>query len=108
MSNATFDELWREVYCLLDEALHLDGQVQSCRVPRERKEARVELAELYVRYIDVSNKLEDCYDQTVQPQKRPLLRRLLDSALGRVLELKHELVEVELSEYSYWDDALVR
>ena len=109
MSNATYDEIWRTAALRLEDTAQLDASVQSSKsAVRERAEARVQLADLYVRYIDVANKLEECYDQVVQPQKRPLLKRLLDSALGRVLELKHELVEVELSEYNYCDDALRR
>lgn len=108
MSNTTYDELWREAQTLLEEVIQIDSSVQSIRSVRERSEARGQLADLYIRYIVVGNKLEDCYDQVVQPQKRPLLRRLLDSTYGRVLELKHELVEVELSEYNYCDDALLR
>lgn len=108
MSNAMYDKLWREAQALLEETTQLDSLTQSSRAWQEREEARLRLAELYVRYICVGNRLEECYDQVVQPQKRPLLRRLLDSAYGRVLELKHELVELELSEYNYYDDALVR
>lgn len=44
----------------------------------------------------------------IQPQKRKLIRKLLDYTLARVLELKHELVEVDLSEYNYYDDVLVK
>ncbi|XP_031776762.1 dynein regulatory complex protein 11 [Nasonia vitripennis] len=108
MSNTTYDELWREAQTLLEDVVQIDSSVQSIRSVRERAEARSQLADLYIRYIAIGNKLEECYDQVVQPQKRPLLRRLLDSTYGRVLELKHELVEVELSEYNYCDDALLR
>lgn len=108
MSNTTYDELWREAQTQLEDVVQIDSSVQSIRSVRERAEARSQLADLYIRYIAIGNKLEECYDQVVQPQKRPLLRRLLDSTYGRVLELKHELVEVELSEYNYYDDALLR
>ncbi|XP_058792591.1 dynein regulatory complex protein 11 isoform X2 [Phymastichus coffea] len=107
MSNAMYDEIWRSTQNLLEETVQLDSMVQQTKVPRERAEVRGQLAELYVRYIDIGNKIEECYDQIVQPQKRPLLKRILDSLIGRVLELKHELVEVELSEYNYCDDALL-
>lgn len=108
MSNVLYDEIWRKTQQRLEEVVQVDTTIQSTRAIRERSEARVQTSELYVRYIEVANNLEECYDLTVQPQKRPLLRKLLDSALGRILELKHELVEIELSEYNYCDDALHR
>lgn len=71
-------------------------------------EGVVKIFFIYFRYIVCCNKLEQCYDQIIQPQKRILLRKLLDSTLGRILELKHELVEVDLSEYNYYDDVLLK
>ncbi|KAL8164760.1 UNVERIFIED_CONTAM: hypothetical protein K2H54_004085 [Gekko kuhli] len=64
------------------------------------------LATLFLRYVQIARRLEACYDQGVQPQKRPVLRRLLDAVLGRLLELKQELVDLQLSEYHYMDHVL--
>lgn len=50
--------------------------------------------------------LERCYDQIVHPQKRLLLKKILDGILGRILELKQEMVNLELSDYHYFDDLL--
>jgi hypothetical protein len=108
MSNATYDVIWREAQTSLEEVMQLDSLAQASASARERGEARAQVADLYVRYIDLGNRLELCYDRVVQPQKRALLRRLLDSAYGRVLELKHELVELELDEYNYFDEALLK
>lgn len=49
-------------------------------------------ANLYIKYIEVYKKLEDCYDQTVQPQKRTLLREMLENTMVRVIEEKIYLV----------------
>ena len=59
-----------------------------------------------VKYIQIFRKLEQCYDQVVHPQKRILLRHLLDGVTGRVLELKNELVGLEFHEVTYLDDIL--
>ncbi|KAG7260444.1 hypothetical protein CRUP_029443 [Coryphaenoides rupestris] len=64
------------------------------------------LATLYVRYVGVLRRLEGVYDQSLQPQKRLLLRGLLDGVMGRLLELKSEMVDKESSEYHYLDDIL--
>ncbi|MGH0148940.1 UNVERIFIED_CONTAM: hypothetical protein FKN15_046324 [Acipenser sinensis] len=62
------------------------------------------VATLYVRYVQIFRRLESVYDQMVHPQKRRILRQLLDGVIGRVLELKNEMVEKECSEYHYMDD----
>lgn len=62
----------------------------------------------YHRYIMVANYLDKCLDIIVQPQKRIVLRRLLDATLGRVIELKHDLVNADISETGHVDDRLSR
>jgi hypothetical protein len=64
------------------------------------------LATLYVRYVQIFRQLEEAYDQVVHPQKRKVIRKVLDGVMGRVLELKNEMVEKEFSEYHYMDDVI--
>lgn len=64
------------------------------------------VAVLYVRYLQIFRKLEKVYDLVVHPQKRRVIRVILDGVMGRVLELKNEMVEKEFSEYHYMDDVL--
>jgi len=64
------------------------------------------LATMYIKYIQIFRRLEQCYDQVVHPQKRRVLRHVLDGVMGRVLELKNEMVNLELCEYHYFDDVL--
>lgn len=61
---------------------------------------------LYVRYIQIFRKLEEVYDQVVHPQKRMDIRAILDSVMGRIMELKNEMVDKEFSEYHYVDDVV--
>ncbi|KAK0171578.1 hypothetical protein PV328_005017 [Microctonus aethiopoides] len=92
------------------------GMIQSVLLRRLSKRIRFckmlnhkEIVEKFIKmYIVICNKLEECYDQMIQPQKRRLIRKILDYTLARVLELKHELVEIDLSEYNYYDDVLVK
>ena len=42
----------------------------------------------------------------MHPQKRRTIRHLLDGVIGRVLELKNEMVTLELLEFHYFDDIL--
>lgn len=107
MSSVAYDELWREAETVLAEAIQADTALQAAKPLTDRKKAYNVIAALYVRYCLVCNKLEECYEQVIQPQKRLLIERSLNASLGRVLELKHELVNVDLSEYNYYDDALI-
>lgn len=108
MSNATYDELLSELDNELDALLQLDATIQTSKPQRDRKKVHNQTSELYVRYIVACNKLEECYDQVLQPQKRLLLKKLLDSTIGRILELKHELVEIDLCEFNCMDQVLLK
>jgi hypothetical protein len=61
---------------------------------------------MYVKYVQAFRKLEECYDQVTQSQKRRILRQVLDGVIGRIIELKHEMIALELSEYHFFDDIL--
>jgi len=50
------------------------------------------LASLYVKYIDIYRKLEECYDQMVHPQKRIYIKKILESTICRICEVKKDLV----------------
>ncbi len=50
------------------------------------------LACLYIKYIDIYRKLETCYDQIVHPQKRRFIKRVLESTICRICEMKKDLV----------------
>jgi IQ and AAA domain-containing protein len=59
-----------------------------------------------VKYVQGFRRLEECYDQITHAQKRRVLRHVLDGVIGRIIELKHEMIKLELSEYHYFDDVL--
>ena len=64
------------------------------------------LATMYVKYVQAFRKLEECYDQIGHAQKRRLMRLVLDGVMGRLIEVKHEMIKLELSEYHFLDDVL--
>ena len=47
---------------------------------------------MYVRYIDISKRVEDCYDQTVYPQMRNIIEKFLKNILCRIVQLKKEFL----------------
>ena len=40
---------------------------------------------MYIKYVLAFRKLEECYDQIVHPQKRRLIRHMLDGTIGRYM-----------------------
>lgn len=102
-----YDKFWREAQAMLADTIQIDTVLQNAKPQKDRKKAHDVISTLYVKYIVACNKLEQCYDQIIQPQKRLLIKKSLNASLGRILELKHELVNIDLSEYSYYDDVLI-
>lgn len=104
MSQKTYNEQWgqaqRELSCLLtDETPDEPPPPELDRVVFFKRVAR-----FYVRYIQVFRQLDKAYDLLVHPQKREVLREILDGVMGRLLELKKDMVEAEFSEFHYMDD----
>lgn len=60
----------------------------------------------YINYVQIFRNMENVYDQIVYLQKRMLIRKVLDGVMGRILELKNEMVELEMIEFYYFDDIL--
>ncbi|KAM9848901.1 dynein regulatory complex protein 11 [Aulostomus maculatus] len=106
MSQRTYNKLWADAQLELSRLLTEELPAVPPRPEKDRVVFFQRLAVLYVRYIQVFRQLERVYDQVVHPQKRRVLRVILDGVMGRVLELKNEMVEKEYSEYHYMDDVL--
>uniref|UniRef100_A0AAQ5ZR25 IQ motif containing with AAA domain 1 n=1 Tax=Amphiprion ocellaris TaxID=80972 RepID=A0AAQ5ZR25_AMPOC len=106
MSQRTYFQLWADVQVELRRLLDEELPAEPLRPEKDRVVFFQRLATFYVRYIQTLRQLEEAYDLMVHPQKRRLVRQILDSVMGRVLELKNEMVEKEFSEYHYMDDVL--
>nr|KAF6336719.1 IQ motif containing with AAA domain 1 [Myotis myotis] len=105
MSNAMYNEMWHQT----QEALNslLDKESQKMVEPHRNQVFIFQmLATFYIKYVQIFRNLENVYDQIVHPQKRILIRKILDGVMGRILELKNEMVELELTEFHYFDDIL--
>ncbi|XP_072496773.1 dynein regulatory complex protein 11 isoform X2 [Notamacropus eugenii] len=105
MSNASYNKLWGDA----QEALNclLEGESEKALEPPQDQVVIFQmLATFYIKYVQIFRNLENAYDQIVHPQKRILIRQVLDAVMGRILELKNEMVELEFSEFHYFDDIL--
>jgi len=74
--------------------------------PADKEASREHFGLLYIKFIQIFKKLATAYDQMTHPQKRRVLRLLLEGTMGRLLELKGVLVEIECTDYNYFDDIL--
>jgi len=106
MSHGAFNKQWADAQASIDDLLEVELPKEPAKPERDRIVAFQFLAVMYVKYIQIFRKLEECYDQVVHPQKRRILRHVLDGTMGRILELKNEMVLLEYSEYHYLDDVL--
>ncbi|KAM7011970.1 LOW QUALITY PROTEIN: dynein regulatory complex protein 11 [Tautogolabrus adspersus] len=104
--NLTYNQLWADAQLELSRLLTEELPADPPRPEKDRVVFFQRLAMLYVRYIQIFRQLEKVYDQVVNPQKRRAIRAIVDGVMGRVLELKNEMVEKEFSEYHYMDDVL--
>ncbi|GFY34994.1 IQ and AAA domain-containing protein 1 [Trichonephila clavipes] len=103
----TYNELWKLTQEELGNILELETLDETIALEQERLTAMQKTSNLYLGYIQISNRLSDCHKNILQPQKRRLLQKLVDNCIGRALELKHELVGLEFSEVHYLDDLLL-
>uniref|UniRef100_G1T2W9 IQ motif containing with AAA domain 1 n=1 Tax=Oryctolagus cuniculus TaxID=9986 RepID=G1T2W9_RABIT len=100
-----YNKMWHQTQDALRALLHKESQKTA--EPQSSPVLVFQmLATFYIKYVQIFGNLENVYDQVVHPQKRILVRRMLDGVMGRVLELKSEMVELELTEFHYFDDIL--
>ncbi|XP_059784977.1 dynein regulatory complex protein 11 isoform X4 [Balaenoptera ricei] len=105
MSNAMYNKMWHQTQEALSSLL--DNESQKMMKPQRNQVFIFQmLATFYIKYVQIFRNLENVYDQIVHPQKRMLIRKILDGVMGRILELKNEMVELELTEFHYFDDIL--
>lgn len=105
MSSAMYNEMWHQTQEALNSLLDKESQ-KTVEPHRNQVFIFHMLATFYIKYVQIFRNLENVYDQIVHPQKRILIRKILDGVMGRILELKNEMVELELTEFHYFDDIL--
>lgn len=98
--------MWEDAHLELSRLLIEEMPIKSPEPEPDRVVFFQRVAVRYVRYLKLFRQLEKVYDQVVHPQKRRAIRPVLDGVMGRVLELKFDMVETEFSEYHYLDDIL--
>lgn len=95
-----------------DAQKELDIQLQKEREEfpqpeKDHEKAFKMLTTSYIKYLQIFRNLEMAHDQLLHQQKRAVIQQVLDGVMGRILEIKKEMVEMENSEFHYIDNILV-
>uniref|UniRef100_H2YYL1 IQ motif containing with AAA domain 1 n=1 Tax=Ciona savignyi TaxID=51511 RepID=H2YYL1_CIOSA len=106
LSYSTYNQFWKEANSTINDLLVQEIPAEPLKPEKDRLTVFQKLATLYIKYVQIFRKLESSYDQVVHPQKRRILRQVLDGTMGRLLEVKDEMVNLEFSEFHYFDDIL--
>uniref|UniRef100_A0AAY4E213 ATPase AAA-type core domain-containing protein n=1 Tax=Denticeps clupeoides TaxID=299321 RepID=A0AAY4E213_9TELE len=101
-----YGQMWAEAQDALVDLLQEEFPEVQPRAQKDRLHIFQTLATFYLKYLQIMHSLEAVYDQIVHPQKRRVVRHVLEGVMGRLLELKSEMVELEHSDFHYFDDML--
>ncbi|KAF1314721.1 Iq and aaa domain-containing, partial [Globisporangium splendens] len=75
----------------LNEQVHIEDHTLSAD-GQDATTVEVHYACLDIKYIQILQRLSDCYDQMVHPQKRIDVKQVMEVVTTRIVELKHDLV----------------
>ncbi|XP_050843498.1 dynein regulatory complex protein 11 [Serinus canaria] len=96
-SEGTYSQIWADTQRELDTMLQRERE--EFLQPQEDPENVMKmLATAYVQYLAIMRKLDEAHDHLIHQQKRALVRQALDGVMGRILEIKREMVALEYSE----------
>ncbi|XP_053987060.1 IQ and AAA domain-containing protein 1-like [Hylaeus volcanicus] len=104
MSEAHYNELWLITRNDLVKLLELDRRIQQTVQTKIKEQGLNLMLPTYLRYVNLVKRLIVCHDQMVQTQKRELIKRVLDCAVGRMLEYKRRIVDLDFTDYQWPDD----
>ncbi|XP_074885290.1 dynein regulatory complex protein 11 [Buteo buteo] len=103
--NHTYNKMWTDAQKDLDIQLQRERE-EFLQPEKDRVEAFKMLAASYIKYMQIFRNLETAHDRLIHRQKRMVIRQVLDGVIGRILEIKKEMVELENSEFHYIDNIL--
>uniref|UniRef100_A0A671LHW8 IQ motif containing with AAA domain 1 n=1 Tax=Sinocyclocheilus anshuiensis TaxID=1608454 RepID=A0A671LHW8_9TELE len=104
--NSSYGQMWDAAQGALEDLLEDEYPTMQLHPQKDRLQVFQTLATFYLRYLKIFRALEEVYDQIVHPQKRRVVHQVLEGVMGRLVELKNEMVELEYSEFHYFDDIL--
>ncbi|XP_030310527.1 dynein regulatory complex protein 11 [Calypte anna] len=106
MSQVSHNKMWRDAMKDLDILLWREKEEFLQPEVNPMKVFEI-LATSYIKYMQICRKLVMAQDHLVCQQKQTVIRQVLDGVIGRILEIKKEMVELEKSEFQHMDNILV-
>ncbi|NXX47473.1 DRC11 protein, partial [Tricholaema leucomelas] len=103
---STYNKMWADAQKDLDIQLWKERE-EFLQPEKDQEKAFKMLITSYIKYLQIFRNLEMAHDQLLHQQKRAVIRQVLDGVMGRILEIKKEMVEMENSEFHYIDNILV-
>jgi hypothetical protein len=94
MSNATYIRYWNEVNDDLQHQLEYESPQDLALMSKDKASSFQHIASIYIKYIQIYKKIEQTYDQILQPQKRRVIREILLAVMGIMLESKNKMDEL--------------
>ncbi|NXQ30743.1 DRC11 protein, partial [Alaudala cheleensis] len=104
--TSTYIKLWADTQRELDTMLQRERE-EFLQPQEDREKVMKMLATAYVQYLEIFRNLEAAHDHLIHQQKRAAVRQVLDGVMGRILEIKREMVALESSECHYMDGILM-
>ncbi|NXT04399.1 DRC11 protein, partial [Prunella fulvescens] len=97
ISHSTYIKMWADTQKELDTMLQRERD-EFLQPQEDLEDVMKMLATAYVQYLEIFRKLEETYDHLIHQQKRAAVRQVLDGVMGRILEIKKEMVTLESCE----------
>ncbi|NXH36349.1 DRC11 protein, partial [Myiagra hebetior] len=104
--SSTYVKLWADTQRELDIMLQRERE-EFLQPEEDREKVMKMLATAYIQYLEILRNLEEAHDHLIHQQKRAAVRQVLDGVIGRILEIKKEMVALEKSECHHMEDILM-
>ncbi|XP_038666363.1 dynein regulatory complex protein 11-like [Scyliorhinus canicula] len=98
--------MWVRTQYNLNDILELESAGTTVDITKDAAAFFRYLNNLYIKYIRIFRKLEIIQDQITHPQKWKVVDMLLEGVMGRILEVRKEMVDKGLSEFHFMDDVI--
>jgi hypothetical protein len=102
MSQKYVNTLWTNTQIKLSHLII--SEISGPKGFDSKRQANDYVRRLFIKYNDIMKKLDEIYQTLVHPQKRLIIRILLDGIVGRLVELKQEMIKFDSCEYTYFED----
>ncbi|NWI38326.1 DRC11 protein, partial [Picathartes gymnocephalus] len=104
--TSTYIKMWADTQRELDTMLQRERE-EFLQPEEDRDKVKKMLVNAYIQYLEIFRNLEAAHDHLIHQQKRAAVRQTLDGVMGRILEIKKEMVALENSECHHMDDILM-